>query len=226
MLPELINTVEKRCQTRRNKFFALFDRKVAEGRLSDVIDSTLGYALTYYHTVEADKYKECMNEKRTKKDFRLKNDDKRLCVRLPDGKSEEEVGPIYLVLDESEEFNEGVKKYILNGMREYNFLPEVPRFASSLMIDWDTSASFDDWLDRGLPEMVQKCCGRRTGDGREWVRVPCGEVPSTPTFVGSKHPTPSILGQWSTRISMTTGACNGVSFWPVKAGIRSSRIAR
>ena len=46
-LPEFMNTVEKRRETRRNKFFALFDRKVAEGRLLDVIDSTLGYTLTY-----------------------------------------------------------------------------------------------------------------------------------------------------------------------------------
>ena len=62
-----------------------------------------------------------MNEKRTKKDFRLKNnDDNRLWVLLPDEKSEEEVEPINLVFDESEEFNEIVKKYILNGMREYN----------------------------------------------------------------------------------------------------------
>ena len=42
-----------------------------------------------------------MKEKRTKKDFRLNNDDdKRLWVRLPDGKREEEVEPINLVFDE------------------------------------------------------------------------------------------------------------------------------
>ena len=112
-LPEFMNTVEKRRQARRNKFFALFDRKVAEGRLSDVIDSTLGYALTYYHTVDGDMHKEWMNEKRTKKGFRLKNyDDKRLWVGLPDGKSEEEVEPINLVFDETDEFIEVAKKYI------------------------------------------------------------------------------------------------------------------
>ena len=120
-LPKFINTMEKRRQARRNKFFALFDRKVAEGRLLDVIDSSLGYALTYYHTVDGDMYKEWMNEKRTKKDFRLKNDDeKRLWVGLPGEKSEEEVEPINLVFDETDEFNEVAKKYILNGMREYN----------------------------------------------------------------------------------------------------------
>ena len=46
-LPEFMNTVEKRHEARRNKFFARFDRKVTEGRLSDVINSSLGYALTH-----------------------------------------------------------------------------------------------------------------------------------------------------------------------------------
>ena len=120
-LPGYLNTVEKRREMRRNKAFERFDRKVSQGRLSDVIDSSLGYALTYYHTVEGDMYKDWMKEKRTKKDFRLKNDDdNRLWVRLPGEKSEEEVEPINLVFDESEEFNKIVKKYILNGMREYN----------------------------------------------------------------------------------------------------------
>ena len=82
-----------------------------------LIQLSLGYALTYYHTVDGNKYKEWMNEKRTKKDFRIKNDDdNRLWVRLPDRKSEEEVEPIYLMMDESGKFNEVAKKYILNGM--------------------------------------------------------------------------------------------------------------
>ena len=57
-LPEFMNMVEKRRETRRNKFFRLFDRKVSEGRLLDVIKSSLGYALTYYHTLNGDMYKE------------------------------------------------------------------------------------------------------------------------------------------------------------------------
>ena len=154
-LPEFMNTVEKRRQARRNKFFVLFDRNVAEGRLLDVIDSTLGYALTYYHTVDGDMYKEWMNEKRTKKDFRLKNDDeKRLWVGLPGGKSEEEVEPINLIFDETDEFNEVAKKYILNGMREYTsvslpswhtilcgYMPRKPRFSILPMIVLDIFAS-------------------------------------------------------------------------------------
>ena len=88
----------------------MFDCKVAEGCLSVVIDSTLWYALTYYHTVDRSMYKEWMNEKRTKKDFRINNDDdNRLWVRLPDGKSEEEVEPMNLMMDETGEFNEVVK---------------------------------------------------------------------------------------------------------------------
>ena len=65
-------------------------------------------------------YKERMNEKWTKKDFRFKNDDKRrIWVCLPDGQSEEEVEPINLMFDESDESNEVVKKYIINSMRDY-----------------------------------------------------------------------------------------------------------
>ena len=37
--------------------------------MNDVIDSSLGYALTYYHTVERDMYKEWMNEKITRRTF-------------------------------------------------------------------------------------------------------------------------------------------------------------
>ena len=73
-LPEFMNMADKGRQAHHNKFFALFDRKEAEGRLKIVIDSTLGYFLTYYHTVEGSMYKGWTNEKRTKKDFRLMND--------------------------------------------------------------------------------------------------------------------------------------------------------
>ena len=106
--------VEKRREVRRNKFFAMFDRKVAERRLSDVIQSFLGYALTYYNTVDGNMYKEWMNEKRTKKDFRIHKDDdeRRIWVLLLDGKNEEEVEPLNLMIDESDEFNEVANKYI------------------------------------------------------------------------------------------------------------------
>ena len=46
---------------RRNKVFERFDRKVSQGRLSDVINSSLGYALTYYRTVDG-KHAQGMDE--------------------------------------------------------------------------------------------------------------------------------------------------------------------
>ena len=42
-----MNMVEKRREVQRNNFFAMFDRKVVEGRLSDVIQSSLRYVFTY-----------------------------------------------------------------------------------------------------------------------------------------------------------------------------------
>ena len=116
-----MNTVENRREVQRNKFFALFDRKFSEGRLSDVIQSSLGYTLIYSHTLNANMYKECMNEKRTKKDFRIHKDgdERRIWVHLPDGKSEERVELLNLMMDKSGEFNEVTKKHILNGMRDY-----------------------------------------------------------------------------------------------------------
>ena len=99
----------------------MFDLKVAEGHLLDVIQPSLGYILTYYHTVDGNMYKEWMNEKRTKKDFHIHKDDDegKIWVRLPDGKNEEEVEPLNLMIDVTGEFNEVAKKYILNGMRDY-----------------------------------------------------------------------------------------------------------
>ena len=58
-----MNTVEKRREVRRNEFFAIFDLKVAEGSLLDVILSSFGYSLTYFHTMDGNMYKEWMNEK-------------------------------------------------------------------------------------------------------------------------------------------------------------------
>ena len=50
----------------------------------------------------------------------LKDDDeKRVWILLLDGKNEEEVEPLNLMIDESDEFNEVAKKYIKNGMSWY-----------------------------------------------------------------------------------------------------------
>ena len=99
----------------------MFDHIISEGRLLDVIQSSLGYTLTYNHTMQGNMYKEWMNEKRSKKDFHIHKDDneRRIWIYLPDGKSEEEVEPLNLMIDESDEFNEVAKNHILNGMRDY-----------------------------------------------------------------------------------------------------------
>ena len=152
-----MNIVEKRGDiARRNKFYLLFDGKVAEGHLSDVINSTLGYALTYYHTIDGNMYKEWMNEKRTKKDFHIKNDnERRIWVYLSDRKNEEEVKPLNLMMDESDEFNEVAKKWILKGWVIILSISSLSwhtiscrhrmgnsRFSISPIIDWDTFISF------------------------------------------------------------------------------------
>ena len=41
----------------------MFDHKVAEGCLPNVIQSSPGYAFTYYHTLDGNMYNELMNEK-------------------------------------------------------------------------------------------------------------------------------------------------------------------
>ena len=116
-----MNMVEKRREVRRNKFFIIFDHKVSEGRLSDVIQSLFGYTLTYYHTMNGNMYKEWMNEKQIKNDFCIHKDDneRRIWICLSDEKNEEEVELLNLMFDENGEFNEVAKKYILNGMCDY-----------------------------------------------------------------------------------------------------------
>ena len=228
-MPEFINTVEKRRQARRNKFFALFDRKVAEGRLSDVIDSTLGYSLTYYHTVDGNMYKEWMNEKRTKKDFRLMNDDdKRLQVGLPDGNSEEEVEPINLMFDETGKFNEVAKKCILNGMLEYN-QSFITIMAYNLMWTQDVEVKIlnltddrlghlrimrrdriDDWLEDYLRWYRNAVEEQETeGSGfvyNGWIGFHIEMFPLR-TFVGYKHHTPSILGRTVVNSNIDNNRC-------------------
>ena len=244
-----MNTVEKRCEARHSKFFARFDRKVAEGRLNDVIDSSLGYAFMYYHTADGDMYKEWMKEKRTKKDFRLNNDDdNRLWVRLPDGKSDEEVEPINLVFDETNEFNEVLKKFIINGMREYNQC-FITIMAYNLMLTHDGDPKIlnltDDRLDTSasFAEIASMSGSRSIGSGTEmpW-RYRRQREAVLSTSVGSAFMSRCSLSahSWatnsthllsldrrrSTRTSMTTDACNGASFWQVKADTGLLQIAR
>ena len=179
-----MNIVEKRGDiARRNKFYLLFDGKVAEGHLSDVIDSTLGYALTYYHTIDGNMYKEWMNEKRTKKDFHIKNDnERRIWVYLSDRKNEEEVKPLNLMMDESDEFNEVWRSESWRDEWLSSVFHHYHGIQSHVDTGWETQDSQSHrwsigtpsyhsqgsyrWLVEWLSEMVQKC-RRGTRDGRK-----------------------------------------------------------
>ena len=162
-------------------------------------------------------YKEWMNKKRTNNNSRLKNDnDKRLWVRLLDGKSEQEVEPINLVFDETDKFNEVVKKYILNDMREHNQC-FITIMAYNLM--WTHDGKFkilnlttddrlghlrivrrkhiDDWLKDYL-EWYRNAMKEQETEGSCFVYIGwiCFHVEMFPllTYVGHKHPTPFFIG--------------------------------
>ena len=217
-LPEFMNTVEKRREVQRNKFFTMFDHKVAEGRLSDVIQSSLGYAPTYYHTMDENMYKEWMNEKRTKKDFHIHKDDneRRRWVCLSDGKNEEEMESLNLMMDKSGEFNEVTKKHILYGKHDYSQC-FITITAYNLMWTQDEELKIlnltddrlgylrvihkdriDDWLHDYLKWYRNGVEEQETeGSGyvyNGWIEFHIEMFPLQ-IFVDYKHPTPSILGR-------------------------------
>ena len=195
----------------------MFCHKAAEECLSDVIQSSLGYSLTYYHTIDGNTYKEWMNEKRTMKDFRLKkNEEKRIWVRPSDGKSEEEMEPINLMFDETNEYNKMAKKHILNGMRDYLqcFITIIPynlmwTHVGKLKILNLTEDQLghlriihkdhiDDWVN-GYLKWYRNAMEELETEGNgyvynEWIGFHIEMFPLR-TFVGYKHPTTSILGQ-------------------------------
>ena len=170
-----------------------------------------------------------MGEKRTKKDFRLNNDDdKRLWVRLPDGKSDEEVEPISLVFDETDEFNEIVKNFIIEGMREYNQC-FITIMAYNLM--WTHAGDpkilnlIDDRLEH-LRIVRRERIDEWIEDYRKWYRNAVEQqeteesdfvyhgwigfhVEMFPlrTFVGYKHHTPSIIGQTAVNTNIDDNRC-------------------
>ena len=162
-------------------------------------------------------YKEWMNEKRTKKDFRFKNDDdKRLWVRLPDGKSEEEVEPTNLMMDETGEFSEVAKKYIISGMRDY---PQCFITIMACNLIWTHAGELkilnltddrlghlrivrrdriDEWLEDYL-RWYRNVMEEQETEGSgfylycSWIGFHVKMFPLR-TFVGYKHHTPLILG--------------------------------
>ena len=157
-----------------------------------------------------------MKEKRTKKYFRLKNDDNRLWVRLPGEKGNEEVEPINLVFDESEEFNEVVKKFIMTGMREYNQC-FITIMAYNLMLTHDRDPKIlnltddrlghlhivrrdriDEWIKDYLKWYRNGVEEQETeGSGfvyHGWIGFHVEMFPLR-TYVGHKHPTPFVIGR-------------------------------
>ena len=174
-------------------------------------------------------YKEWMKEKRTKKDFRLKNDDdKRLWVRLPGEKSDEEVEPINLVFDETDEFNEVVKKFIIKGMREYNQC-FITIMAYNLMWTHAGEAKIlnltddrlghlrvvrqdriDEWIEE-YRKWYQNAVEEQEieGSGFDYIGWIGFHVEMFPlrTFVGYKHHTPSIIGQTAVNPNIDDNRC-------------------
>ena len=217
-LPEFMDMVKKRREVRRYKFFTMFDRKVSEGRLSDVIQFSPGYALIYYNTIDGNMYKEWMNEKRTKKDFHIHKDDdkRRIWVHLLDGKNEEEVEPLNLMIDETGEFSEKAKKYILSGMRDYpqcfitimayNLIQTQDGELKILNLTDDRLGHLriihkdhiDDWINGYLKwyrnDVEEQEIERSGYIYNGWIGFHIDMFPLR-TFVGYKHLIPSILEQ-------------------------------
>ena len=157
-----------------------------------------------------------MNEKRTKKDFRLdEKRDQSLWVHLPSDNREEPVEPLNIVFDESEEFNEIAKKYILNGMRDYSQC-FITIMAYNLM--WTQNEELkilnltddrlghlrivhrdriEEWIDDYLRWYRNAVEEQETeGSGfvyRGWIGFHIEMFPLR-TYDGYKHPAPFILG--------------------------------
>ena len=159
-----------------------------------------------------------MNEKRTKKDFRIHmgDDKKRVWVCLQNGKSEEEVELLNLMIDESGEFNEVTKKHILHGMRdysqcfitimEYNLIRTQDEELQILnLTDYRLGHlriihkdHIDSWLEDYL-KWYRNAVEEQEMEGNGyvyngWISFHIDMFPQW-TCVGYKHPTPSILGQ-------------------------------
>ena len=162
-------------------------------------------------------YKEWVKEKRTKKDFRLNNDDdNRLWVRLPGEKGDEEVEPINLIFDETDEFNEIVKNFIIKGMREYSQC-FITIMAYNLMLTHDGDPKILDLINDRLGHLRivrRERIDEWIEDYLKWYRNAAEEqetersgfvylgwidfhVEMFPlcTFVGHRHPTLFVIGR-------------------------------
>ena len=162
-------------------------------------------------------YKEWVKEKRTKKDFRLNNDyDNRLWVRLPGEKGDEEVEPINLIFDETDEFNEVLKNFIIKGMREhnqcfitimgYNLMWTHAGEAKILNLTDDRLGHLrivrrdriDEWIE-DYRKWYRNAVEEQETEGSGfvyagWIGFHIEMFPLR-TFVGHKHPTPFVIGR-------------------------------
>ena len=127
-LNKRINTGDKRQEARYMKLsrFALIGNKVGQGRLFDLVDSKLGFSVTFYNTVNRDllTMRE-MNENFPIKndfDFDLDIDNALFLVRFSDRENEEEVIPlnVFTRQEDNAKFRRILKSYILKGMHEYS----------------------------------------------------------------------------------------------------------
>ena len=162
-------------------------------------------------------YKEWVKEKRTKKDFRLNNDDdNRLWVRLPGEKGDEEVEPINLIFDETDEFNEIVKNFIIKGMREYSQC-FITIMAYNLMLTHDGDPKIldlindrlghlrivrreriDEWIEE-YRKWYKNAVEEQETEGSGfvylgWIDFHVEMFPLC-TFVGHRHPTLFVIGR-------------------------------
>ena len=249
-LPEFMNTVEKRREDRQNKFFTLFNHKVAEGRLSDVIQSSLGYTLTYNHTMEGNMYKEQMNEKRTRRAFAST----RTIMK-------EEYGYVFHMRRMKRKWNNWIWWWMIlvSSMKWWSsifWMASViisivssqswhaiwcwavtmnSRYSFSPMIDEIIFVSFTRitsmislmgiWSGREMPWKYRrrKKMDMSTMDESNSISR-CYHCECS--WVTNTPHLPSLDNQLSIPISMTTGDYNGVSFWQVEVDTRLLQIVR
>ena len=151
-------------------------------------------------------------------------------------------------MDETGEFHEMVRKYILNVMRDYSQC-FITIMAYNLMVSCDNELKIfnliDDWLGHLVSFITIASMNSWTntwnGIAMVWNNKGPREVVMS-TMGGSvslsrcslyrhlldtniQHPR-SLDNQFSIPISMTTGAYNVVSFWQVKADTRALQIVR
>ena len=178
-------------------------------------------------------FKEWINVKRTKKDFRTRSDidEEKVWVRLPDDRNEQNVIPLNLILNErhKEEFKEVAKKYITNGMRDYpqcytdimayNLMKALQNSELKPLSLTDKRLGYfhivrkdyiDEWLDDYLKWYSNAVEEQETeGSGfvyLGWIGFHIDMAPLR-SAIGYKHPTPSVLGRTVINTNIDDNRC-------------------